>query len=135
MMSSMTATDYQWSLCNPGPETLLVWLEPWCEEFEVPVRSTITMKPSGDAHEPALGEVEWGPDNLVIWATGPTVAVFIDNVLQDSGSAEIPIPDGLTKQMLNIAFAGQPAARLGGTPFNPVRRTSLWWRVKGLIGL
>ena len=126
--------DHEWSLCNPGPDTLLVWLEPWCDEFEIPVRSTITLKTSSDAEQCGLGEIEWGPDNLVVWATGPLVIVFIDDVLQTSGSATIPIPDGLTKGMLNLVFAGHPAARLGGRHSHAVSPTSWWLRVKCLLG-
>jgi hypothetical protein len=134
MLTLMTTADQQWSLCNPGPDTLRVWLEPWCDEFEVPVGSTITLKPSGGDEERGVGEVEWSPDNLVIWATGPMVEVFIDGVLQQSGSAAIPIPDGLTKGMLNVVFAGQPTARLGGAPSNAPGRTSWWRRVKRMLG-
>lgn len=130
----MTATDHEWSLCNPGPDTLLVWLEPWCDEFEVPARSAISLKTPGGAEGRGLGEIEWGPDNLVVWATGPTVAVFVDDVLQESGSATIPIPDGLTKNMLNVIFADQPVARLGGRPSHAVVPASWWRRVKGLLG-
>jgi hypothetical protein len=134
MVRRMTATDHEWSLCNLGPDTLLVWLEPWCDEFEVPARSTVTLKTPGGAEQCGLGEIEWGPDNLVVWATGPTVTVFIDDVLQSSGSATIPIPDGLTKGMLNLVFADKPAARLGGRPSHAVGPISWWRRVKGLLG-
>ena len=134
MKTQMAATDHEWSLCNPRPDTLLVWLEPWCDEFEVPVRSAIALKMSGNAEGRGVGEIEWGPDNLVVWATGPTVAVFIDNVLQESGSAIIPIPDGLTKDMLKIVFSDQAAARLGGGPSHTVAPISWWRRVKGLLG-
>ncbi|WP_442680657.1 hypothetical protein ACSBM8_05525 [Sphingomonas sp. ASY06-1R] len=130
----MTGADHEWSLCNPGPDTLRVWLEPWCEEFEVPARSAITLKAPSGAERHEMGEIEWGPDNLVIWAAGPTVAVFIDDVLQESGSAIIPIPDGLTKNLLNVIFADQPAARLGGRSSHAVAPAPWWRRVKGLLG-
>jgi hypothetical protein len=131
----MMGTDQEWSLCNPGPDTLLVWLEPWCDEFEVPARSTVTLKTPGGAEGRGVGEIELGPDNLIIWAAGPTVAVFIDDVLQDSASAIIPIPDGLTKGMLNVVFADQPAARLGGRPSHVAARAPWWRRVKSLFAL
>lgn len=123
----MTRTDHEWSLCNPGPDTLLVWLEPWCDEFEVPPGSTITLKTQAGGEGGGVGEIEWGPENLIIWANGPTVAVFVDDVLQDSGSAISPIPNGLTKSMLNTLFANQPQARLGGHP-SPVVARKPWWR-------
>ena len=131
----MTTSDHQWGLSNPGPDGLLVWLEPWCDEFEVPARSTITLKAPGGFEEGIPGAVEWGPKNLVIWGNGPTLEVFIDGVHQESGSAVIPIPDGLTKKMLNVVFADQPAARLGGAPSDVVERPSHWRRVRRLLGL
>jgi len=123
----MAEPDNQWSLSNPGPDELLVWLEPWAEEFVVPARSTIAMRPPRGRN---LGEVEWTPDHLIVWASVPTVEVFVDDVLQDSASAAISVPQGLTKGMLNIVFAGQPAARLGGDPANMDERVSLWGRIK-----
>lgn len=132
MVTLITAADHEWELCNPGPDVLLVWLEPWCDEFEVPVRSTITLKTSGAA-ERGLGEIEWSPDNLIVWAAGPTVTVYIDDMLQESGSANIPIPDGLTKGMLNVIFADQPTARLGGRLSNAVGPTSWRQRLMGLF--
>lgn len=123
----MCELDDQWSLSNPGRDALLVWLEPWAEEFVVPVRSTVAMRPASGS---TLGEVEWAPDHLIVWASAPTVEVFIDGVLQDSGSATIPIPEGLTKGMLNTVFAGQPAARLGGAHPRSDKRVSLWGRIK-----
>lgn len=133
MLAVMTHTDSQWGLSNPGPETLLVWLEPWAEEFEVPVRSTITMKAAGDC-ESEVGEIEWGPDHLVIWASAQMVEVFIDGALQKSGSASIPAPAGLDKAMLGIVFADQPAARLGGSGFLASRRMSWLERTRRRFG-
>lgn len=130
----MPAANHEWSLCNHKPDTFLVWLEPWCDAFEVPARSTITLKTSDGAAQCGLGEIEWGPDNLVVWATGPTVTVFIDDLLRSSGSATIPIADGLTKGMLNVVFANQPAARLGGRLSHAVGPISWRRRVKGLLG-
>jgi hypothetical protein len=134
MLALMTDIDNQWGLSNPGPKTLLVWLEPSAEEFDVPVRSTITLNPSGGSQGCTLGEVEWTPYHLVVWASAQTVEVFIDGVLQESGSAVIPIPDGLTKEMLNIVFSGQPAARLAGA--GSLRSRATWWqRISRRLGL
>jgi hypothetical protein len=128
----MTGVNRLWGLSNPGPDTLLIWLEPWAEEFEVPVRSTVILKASGASEECVAGEVEWTSDHLV-WAVASTVEVFVDGVLQESSSAVIPVPDGLTKGMLNIVFAGQPAARLGGAP-NALERTSWSQRIRRRLG-
>ena len=129
----MTDADCHWSLSNPGPDKLIVWLEPWAEEFDVPVRSTVKLKSSGGAR--SLGEVEWASEHLIIWASAQTVEVFIDGVFQESGSAVIPIPDGLTKEMLNILFADQPDARLGGTSPVAIDGSSRWKRLRRRFGL
>jgi hypothetical protein len=63
------------------------------------------------------------------------VAVSIDGVLQRSGSALIPVPDGLTKQMLGIVFADQPAARLGGSGSHLTERTPWWKRLSRRLGM
>ena len=123
----MAELDNQWSLSNPGRDELLVWLEPWAEEFVVPARSTVAMKPCSGR---ALGEVEWTPDHLIVCASAPSVEVFVDGVLQDTASAAIFVREGLTKGMLNIVFAGRPGARLGGAPANMDERVSLWGRIK-----
>jgi hypothetical protein len=127
MLIAMADLDNHWSLSNSGRDELLVWLEPWADEFAVPTRSTVVMRPSS-GH--TLGEIEWTPDHLIVWANAPTVEVFIDGVLQHSGSATIPVPEGLTKGMLGIVFAGHPAARLGGAHANVNERVSLWGRLK-----
>lgn len=119
----MTDADHQWGLSNPGPDTLYLWLEPWADEIEAPVRSTITFDPSGGPEDCPLGQVEWTTDHLLVWATAQRVAVFVDGELQHTGSAVIAVPDGLTKGMLGIVFADQPAARLGGAPSDPIGST------------
>lgn len=126
----MTDDDGQWGFSNPGPNTVFVWLEPWADEFEVAARSTLTLAPSGGPESEPLGQMEWTADHLVIWATAQTVAVSIDGVLQHSSSAVIPIPDGLTKQMLGILFANEPSARLTGIS-SPVIHQSSWWKRVG----
>lgn len=131
----MTDPDHRWSLSNPGPETLAVWLEPWAEEFEVPARSVIMMAWSGESGEDTVGEFEWTADHLVVWAHVPTVRIFIDGVLQDSGSAVISVPAGLTRAMLNVVFSGQPTARLGGAHGEPVKRQTWWSRLRGRFWL
>ena len=135
MLTRMTGVDNEWGLSNVGPEDLLIWLEPWAEEFVVSARSTVILRPSGGTQEDALGEMEWTPDHLVIWANAPTVEVYIDGVRQDSGSAVIPIPEGLTKDMLNIIFAGQPAARIGGAASEAMPRPAWWQRIFSRLGL
>ena len=132
----MPERDRHWSLSNPGPEKLLVWLEPWAEEFEIPVRSTVALRAPSVGETRGIGEVEWTADHLVVWSTAPgTVEVFIDGVLQDSGSAVAPVPNGLSKQMLNLLFADHPSARLAGRSSEEAERMSWWRRVRSRFGL
>ena len=131
----MTIADYQWGLSNPGPGTLTLWLEPWAEEFSVAARSTVTLVSSTGDQSCPLGQVEWTEDHLVVWASAQTVAVSIDGVLQHSASAMIPIPEGLTKEVLGILFTDQPAARLGGTGAIAIKRTSWLSRARRRLGL
>ena len=131
----MTDADHHWGLSNPGADAVYVWLEPWADEIEVPVRSTITFDPSSGPEDRPLGQVEWTTDHLVVWATAQRVAVSVDGVLQHSGSAVIPVLDGLTKGMLSLVFADQPAARLGGVPSNPIERTSWWHLIRRRLGV
>lgn len=134
-MPQMTIVDCEWGFSNPGPGTILLWLEPWADEFEIPARSTVILNPAGGPEGSPLGQLEWSVDHLVLWASAQTVAVSIDGVLQRSGSALIPIPDGLTKEMLGIVFADQPAARLGGASSLTTERTSWWKKLVCRLGM
>jgi len=117
MLTSMIGAERQWGLSNLGPDKLFVWLEPWAEEFEVPARSTIVLSASGEAGEDVVDESEWTAGHLVLWvSTQGTVKVFVDGELQESASALVPLPEGMTKQILDLVFANHPAARLGGRP-------------------
>lgn len=121
----MRMSDYDCSFSNPGPEKLVLWLEPWAEQFEVPARSTVALKGAGGSEKGSVGEIEWGTDCLVIWANVTTLEVFIDDVLQDSAS--VPLPDGLSKEMLTVLFAAHPSARLGGKA-EIADTQSKWWK-------
>lgn len=138
MLTEMTEASIQWGVSNPGPATLLIWLEPWAEEFAVPVRSTVNLRSSGWSEEHGLGGVELTREHIVIWACAPTIEVFIDGSLQESGSSSIPIPDGLTKEMLGILFADQPTARLagaGGLRDQPASLATLIARVSTFVAV
>ena len=104
-----------WSVSNPGPDTLLLWLEPWAEEFKIPVRSTVALTSSEETVSCLASRVEWTVDHLVVWAGAGTVAVSVDGILQRTSSAATPVPNGLTKEMLSTLFADHPSARLGGS--------------------
>jgi hypothetical protein len=125
----MTLTDYNWRLSNPGPDELVIWLEPWAEEFVIPVRSSVALQAPGGVEAQEVGEIEWASDHIVVWASARIVAVFIDDVLQESASAVVPVPDGLSKGMLNILFKGLPTARLGGAASDTGDKASWWERL------
>lgn len=129
----MTIVDCDWSLSNPGPDELLVWLEPWAEEFFIPVQSTVALKASSDVGECGLGDIERASDHVVVWANAKTIEVFIDGQRQDSASAIVAIPDGLSKDILSILFAGQPSARLAGVESRLVNRASWMERLRRLF--
>jgi hypothetical protein len=134
MLPLMTDVDRHWSLSNPGPDKLQVWLEPWAVEFEVAIGSTIALRASGRPTEGIVEDVEWLDHHLVVWVSGPgTVDVFIDGTLQEP--ALVPIPEGMTKQMLNLVFAGHPAARLGGRAFDVTEGIPRWQRLRLRLGL
>jgi hypothetical protein len=132
----MTDSGWHWAVSNAGPETLLVWLEPWAEEFEVPPRSTLALRFNSEADDT---EIECTADHIVVWAgPGQTARVYIDHELQESASASIPVPggfDGSTKELLGLMFGGQPSARLGGEERR--RRIPRWGRllIAGLAAL
>ena len=109
----------------------MVWLEPWAEEFHVPTGSTIVLRSLDDSE---LGEVEPGNAQFTIWASARKVEVFIDGELQDTASAHIATPEGASRKMLEIMFASQPAARLGGAPYLPEKPpSSFWQKIKAVI--
>jgi hypothetical protein len=131
----MTDPADEWGFSNPGPGTILLWLEPWADELELPAKSTVLFSARNGSQSCAPGELEWTEDHLILWATAQTVAVSIDGVFQHTGSAVIPIPDGLTKDTLRVLFGNQPAARLGGATVTTENRTSWWQRAGRRLGL
>ena len=132
----MSDSDWDWAVSSVGPRKLLVWLEPWAEEFEVPARSTIALSFSGILLNGHPAEIESTTDRVVIWASvGQTVRVSIDDAPQQSASASIAVPggfDGSTKELMNLLFGGQPIARIGGDRVDPLR-TPWWQRAKRLL--
>ncbi|MBX9664074.1 hypothetical protein [Novosphingobium sp.] len=127
------AADWHWGLCNCGPRELLLWLEPWADEIKVPSMSTVTMRIRASDPDNLLIEVEHSEHHLVIWgAGGQSIEVFVDRVLQRTGSALIEVPEAFsfsTKKLLGIVFDNQPSARLAGSHASVVPKP-LWQRIK-----
>jgi hypothetical protein len=132
----MTHHAWHWALSNVGPQKLLVWLEPWAEEIEVPSGSTIALRVEGKESTPV--EIESTADHIVVWASaGQTARVYIDDREQESASASLPVPggfEGSTKELLNMMFDGQLYARLGGQDIRPEGRSSWWRRARRRLG-
>lgn len=119
------------SFTNDGTEPMLVWLEPWADELHLPARSTVQfIAPNGGG----VGELEQTHDQITLWANTDIVHVFIDDVLQETASASIAAPAGLTKAMLHTVFDAQPSARLGGRPLPSTARISIWSKLKRQLG-
>ena len=133
----MTDAGWHGGVSNAGPDELLVWLEPWAEEFGVAVRSTITLTVSGSSDKEEPIEVESTPDHLVLWASaGQRVRIFIDGIPLETASAQMTVPggNGSTRQFLTTLFAKEPAARLGGRSFVAGLPPSLFERAKRRLG-
>jgi hypothetical protein len=129
--------DWHWGVSNAGQSTVLLWLEPWADEVEVPTGKTATLRIVSAVAHPDPLEIEDTGEHVVIWAAGgDCVEVYLDGVLQHTGSASIPVPDGFgnsTKGLLGIMFDNQPKARLAGQQ-PTTKPPSLWGRLRPLMG-
>lgn len=117
-MSDVQNAAAFWAVSNVQAVDLLVWLEPWAEEFRVPPRSTVVLDITNSTSHSSSAGIEVTATNVVIWGdSGDLIAVSIDGVLQDSWSAREAFPtiDGVSmKTFLKLAFGSAPPARLGG---------------------
>lgn len=127
----MSNAAFTLSFTNDGTEPILVWLEPWADEVHLPAQSTVRfVAPNGVD----VGDLEQAPDQITLWAKADIVQVFIDDVLQETASASIAAPAGLTKAMLHTVFKDQRSARLGGRPLPSRPHISVWNRLKRRMG-
>lgn len=108
------------SLCNAGEDQLLVWLEPWCDEFLLSPRGELRLEVDSDHETEVEPELEISEHRLTVFAAGNTrIRVLIDGEEQESGSASITAPDfGLlsSKGFVDLVFGSFPEARPGGAP-------------------
>lgn len=116
-------------LSNAQASDLPVWLEPWCEELNLRPRQVLTLLVEGGEAGP---EIEFAGELLVIYGAGGTrLQVLIDDVRQDTGSAELTVPDGgalSTRDFVGIVFGNFPELRPGGAPL-PSRRPGFFRRL------
>lgn len=105
-------------LSNAQAADLAVWLEPWCDELSLRPREVLTLLVEGGDEGP---EIEFAEECLMIYGAGGTrLQVLIDNVKQDTGSADLTVPDGgalSTRDFVQTVFGNAPEARPGGAPF------------------
>ena len=130
--------EWHWGISNVGSSDVSLWLEPWADEVTIPGGATVTLRIVNETAQPSSLDVEETDEHVVIWATsGDCVEVYVDGVLQHTGSASIPVPEGLgtpTKTLLGIMFGSQSAARLaGGHSIN--QTPSLWRRIRLWAGV
>ena len=108
------------SLCNAGEAQLMVWLEPWCDEFSLAPRGELSLEVHSDEEtdvEPQLETSEYG---MTVFAAANTrIRVLIDGEQQKSGSASITAPDFgplSSKGFVDVVFGNFPEARPRGAP-------------------
>ena len=127
-----------WAMSNAQPSDLLVWLEPWAEEFCVASKSSILCEIDGSTTQTGFPEIELTEGHVVFWASfGNLVRVRIDGILQDSASATIvfpEIPNLSSKEVLNLCFPKGSAARVGGLAPAKSPSRSAWRKLIDWLG-
>ncbi|GGB22549.1 hypothetical protein GCM10011380_10190 [Sphingomonas metalli] len=117
---------------NATNRPLTVWIEPWCDELALPVRSMLALE--APAEEDDVAELEIVEDRLVVWAMAPGMLfASIDGVRQDTGSRTIALPAEMlglpVKSFVPLAFNGHPEARAVGASPRP-SQTGLSFRLR-----
>ena len=131
-MSAVSDLDSKWHYFNSGSSTLYLWIEPWAEGYDLPVGSHVKLvSPDGTA----IGEAELAENQITIWSSSPLLEVFIDDELQESASASVPVPSELNKAMLTVMFGKHPEARLGGKPRHTEPKMPFWTRMLRRLGI
>ena len=129
--------NWHWGISNAGSSSVYLWLEPWADEVEVPSGATAILRILNGLVQSSALDVEETEDHVVIWAaSGDRVEVYVDEVLQHTGSASIPVPGELgtsTKNLLGIMFGNQSEARLAGAQ-STIQVPSLWRRIRLALG-
>ena len=107
-----------YSFQNDLSSPMLLWLEPWAEEFTIPPQTRLDLVVAGDRAELRQAEFEFSDTHLVFYApAGSLVRVIIGGEEQRSGSSEIAVPvtEGFsTRGLMQTMFGAFPEAHLGG---------------------
>ena len=126
----MAASGHQTtiSLCNAGEAPLMIWLEPWCDEFFLSPRCELSLEIDSNDEIEMEPELEVSDHGLTIFAAANTrIRIFIDGEQQESASASITAPDFgplSSKGFVDAVFGNFPQARPGGAPA-PITRSWL----------
>lgn len=131
-MTSLGDAAEEISFCNAGSLPLVVWLEPWAQEFALPPRSIIVLRCFADGGRNSMPDLEAANGIMTVWGQGGSrIAVFIDEVDQNSFSSRHAAPalDGLTTRgFVELVFDGRPETRPGGLPLALSPQRDTWWR-------
>lgn len=131
-VSIVSDLDSTWHYLNSGPSALYLWIEPWAEGYDLPVGSHVKLvSPDGTA----IGELELAEDQITICSSAALLEVFIDDELQQSASATVPVPSEMNRAMLTVMFGNHPEARLGGKPRHSEPKMPFWTRMLSRLGL
>jgi RimJ/RimL family protein N-acetyltransferase len=105
---------------NSRSTDLLLWLEPWCEEFRVPAGRRLDLVLEGRFARPLDAPFELNETHLAFFAPGGSrVRVLIDGELQPSGSSQAAVPSTGkigTRALTGVLFSDYPEGRLAGAP-------------------
>ncbi len=104
---------------NQRPIDLLLWLEPWAEEFSVPPGSKLELVVKGNVENEADAPFELWDTHLTFYARADTlVQVLIDGRKLPSASSDVPFPGGSvhleTRTIVEEVFGDFPETRPGG---------------------
>jgi len=59
-------SEFLGGFSNAGAELVLLWLEPWVEQFDLPAKSSVLLYASSGQPAGLLKSVEQTPDHIVI---------------------------------------------------------------------
>lgn len=118
----MSHTDHviEVGLCNAGAKNIVVWLEPWCDEFVLPAHAELSLRAEGEPGTGVEPLIEAAEHGLTIYGVGNSrLRAFVDGVEQDTASAIITAPDfgpmG-SRGFVDIVFGDFPQTRPHGHP-------------------
>lgn len=120
-------------LCNASGVGMLVWLEPWAQEFQLESRGELLLECWSDGACDPTPELEMSHDMITVYGASDTrLAVFINGVDQNSFSAECTAPDAgplTTRGFVESVFKDFPEARPGGRPTKSSKPLSVLGRL------